>query len=373
MISFETAVKEFIKDFEQRCIVRSGYVSGTSKVYRNILKRFKNYLGLPTPSVESITEKEISGFLSELRSLAKSSGSYAVNAFSCLRSFFKFTQKRYGIPDPTRTIERPKVYSKESNYFTPKEVEKILGYLGELYMGNKIDNRNSVIFELWIRTGPRISEIRHLDLDDIQITDGTITITYLGKGNKERKITTPITPKVIGFKNRLEHYITQVRKNWKVKSPNEKAFFLSVLGTRLSQSQIRCSFTNCMKKLGFSGYTPHSLRHSYITNALDAGVDVASVCKIVGHGNPAITHAVYNHSNREKMKQAMVKAFFPIQSDKEVAKSASPAGDDPPKLRLTTSTLQKWIERKNVKTKIITGKRFIPQSDLERAFNISVE
>jgi integrase len=53
-----------------------------------------------------------------------------------------------------------------------------------------------------------------------------------------------------------------------------------------------------LKRLGLPEVTPHSARHSYISTLQAAGVEVATVAKIVGHQNPVTTLRVYSHAVR---------------------------------------------------------------------------
>lgn len=50
--------------------------------------------------------------------------------------------------------------------------------------------------------------------------------------------------------------------------------------------------------------TPHVLRHTFCTNAQQAGLDVKSLQYLMGHSNASVTLDVYTHSNYESVERA---------------------------------------------------------------------
>lgn len=56
--------------------------------------------------------------------------------------------------------------------------------------------------------------------------------------------------------------------------------------------------------LDFPKITPHVLRHTFCTNAQQAGLDVKSLQYIMGHSNASVTLDVYTHSDYESVKTA---------------------------------------------------------------------
>lgn len=72
------------------------------------------------------------------------------------------------------------------------------------------------------------------------------------------------------------------------------------------QGYMRYAQTRLEKKydLGFPKITPHVLRHTFCTNAQQAGLDVKSLQYIMGHSNASVTLDVYTHSNYDSVKTA---------------------------------------------------------------------
>lgn len=329
MTDFSIAEKEYLKYLERQSKIRAGYISITSQNNRYALERFKKSLPIPTPPIEGLSEDHIVHYLLNLEECGWSLFSRETE-FSRLSSFFKFVETNYGVPNITRKIDGPKTQREESPCPTKKEVSAFLRLLAN---DEKAKKRRRVMFELMARTGPRRAEVRNLNLDDVKITPNTIEITYTGKGNKQRiivistdddnsdnqsRIAVKIDPEevaeILQFKNSLEDYLRNHRRSWRVKPASEKAFFLSNKGNRISCREIDSEFKRYMDILGLPRYTPHSLRHFFITNLLQRGVGVATVSKLVGHANPGVTYETYAHSSKEKMRSTMPLAFLPPQS-----------------------------------------------------------
>jgi integrase len=59
-----------------------------------------------------------------------------------------------------------------------------------------------------------------------------------------------------------------------------------------------------VKRAGLSHLTPHGLRHTFATEALEAGVDVVFVSKLLGHSSTSVTQAIYQHAREEPTADA---------------------------------------------------------------------
>lgn len=64
-------------------------------------------------------------------------------------------------------------------------------------------------------------------------------------------------------------------------------------------------FTRDAKAAGLEGLTPHALRHSFITNMLDAQVPVHTTAALAGHSRPAVTLDTYSHLVSDEARAAM--------------------------------------------------------------------
>jgi integrase len=72
--------------------------------------------------------------------------------------------------------------------------------------------------------------------------------------------------------------------------------FTSPEGSVLRNGNFRARcFDAAAERAGVTGITPHELRHTAASLAIQAGAPVTVVSKMLGHANPAITLKVYAH------------------------------------------------------------------------------
>jgi hypothetical protein len=134
--------------------------------------------------------------------------------------------------------------------------------------------------------GLRLAEVTHLKVVDIDGQRGQIRITS-GKGSKERRV--PASPRLLDA----------LRDYWKIRRPNNYLFPGRTADMPLSSATIQKA---CRLSAALAGIknivTPHTLRHSYATSMLEAGVDVLTISKLLGHSS-FVTTMIYLHVRRQ--------------------------------------------------------------------------
>ncbi|NFM56634.1 transposase [Clostridium botulinum] len=144
--------------------------------------------------------------------------------------------------------------------------------------------RNYAIVTIMAYAGLRISEVLNLKINDIDLTSKELIVKE-GKGNKERIVY--INSKII---ESIKEYL-KVRKE-----DNTDYLFISNKGGKLDRTVINKVFKKYSDKI-----TPHTLRHFYCSNALEAGFSVHEVANQAGHSNIHTT-LLYTNPSKEKMK-----------------------------------------------------------------------
>ena len=93
----------------------------------------------------------------------------------------------------------------------------------------------------------------------------------------------------------------RVPENWIFRTRRE---------TQLRRDQAKNIFEKAMADMGFSnfGYTPHSMRHTAITNSLYSGVDLETASQMYGN-SPATIERVYSHTEARKLSSGFAKSF----------------------------------------------------------------
>jgi integrase len=158
----------------------------------------------------------------------------------------------------------------------------------------------STFLGLVAATGLRISEAILLDVDDVDLTSGIITIRH-GKLGKARY--NPISESA---KASLAAYSKECARLFG--EHREPAFFISEEGKRLSDSCVRYNFALVCKNIGMRpaqlfhkhGHGPriHDLRHTFAVHTMlnwyrsgkDAAAEMIKLTTYLGHANPASTY-----------------------------------------------------------------------------------
>jgi integrase/recombinase XerC len=154
--------------------------------------------------------------------------------------------------------------------------------------------RDKLIIDLFYTTGMRRTELLHLKISNINLSNKTIKV--LGKRNKERIL--PLLPVICSL---LERYLLE-----RAEIQNEAKVdyvFLSKKGVKLSESfvyrLINSYFSTVSEKVKTS---PHILRHTFATHLLNHGADLNSVKELLGHSSLASTQ-VYTHNSLSELKK----------------------------------------------------------------------
>jgi len=212
---------------------------------------------------------------------------------SAIRSFYTFLLKKYQFQDnPAKHVRAPKQERK-----LPKvlDVDQMAGML-ESKADSFLEIRDLAIFELFYSSGLRLSELTALNIEDIDLSENTVTILH-GKGGKQR-----VLP--IGSKAKL------ALKKWfgYRTATQDIAVFISNKGKRLGQRNIQLRLDRWCKKIGLPEHVhPHMLRHSFASHLLESSHDIRAVQELLGHSNISTTQ-IYTHLDFQHLAEVYDKA-----------------------------------------------------------------
>ena len=215
-----------------------------------------------------------------------------------LKAFYKFLLKTKQIEvSPLlkhKALKTPKTLQIP---FSEKEVEDVLSQ-----MQNPVgfeETRDKLIIDLFYTTGIRRTELIHLKMANVSLSNGTIKV--LGKRNKERIL--PLLPIVSGQLNLYLNERTHLEK-----VIDGDYFFITKKGLKLNDSfvyrLINTYFSTVSEKVKKS---PHILRHTFATHLLNNGADLNSVKELLGHSSLASTQ-IYTHSSLSELKKVYEEA-----------------------------------------------------------------
>ncbi|ATP40731.1 hypothetical protein CSE16_12110 [Solibacillus sp. R5-41] len=226
-----------------------------------------------------------------------------------LNAVFSFGVKNELLPRKKFTTPNLK-NAKESikrHAFSIEEMEFILEVLRTKY---KITHYTTVA--LLFLTGMRIGELRALTWNDIDFNTGYINIdeTKDRFGARDPKTTNSI--RKFPMNNSIVKLLTNYKEWFDEKMQRflfrnlENRVFVNYAGTPIGENFLRRILELMIEKEGISHFTPHYLRHTFVTIQLLNNVPVTTVAALIGD-TPDTVHKVYAHSLPKNEKDASMK------------------------------------------------------------------
>ncbi len=212
-----------------------------------------------------------------------------------VKSFYKFLYNEEIIDfNPVNNVVLPKKEKKLPNFLTEDEIQNIIQ---NIKIETPAGYRNRIIFELLWVTGMRISELSNLNLGNLNLKEGEITV--FGKGAKERIVLIPESTK-----KQLENYIQNIAPLIDPKPKDKNSpLFTNYNGFRLQNQSIRKALKETVQKIELpKRVTPHMFRHSFATKLLEHGADLRIVQELLGHASIANTQ-IYTHISTQRLQE----------------------------------------------------------------------
>lgn len=184
---------------------------------------------------------------------------------------------------------------------------EIKGLMDACYDGTQAGTRDAAIIAVGYGCGLRRSEIAKLQLDNYNRDDDSLRI-IAGKGNKDRVVYLPggasaalaTWLKVRGNTPGPLFYSIRRGDHVESKGLTDQAIY-NVLASRAATA-------------GIKAFTPHDLRRTFAGDMLDAGEDLSTVQKIMGHAS-ADTTAGYDRRDGRAKKKAASKIYIPYRGE----------------------------------------------------------
>ena len=240
-----------------------------------------------------ITSDEINRFLLFLKKSKYTSTSMS-RYLSSIKSFHKFLfLERYTKENVALNINSPKLDKKLPAVLTVDEVVKLLSSVNE---DTPLNIRTRAMLELVYACGLRVSELINLQISNLHLSDKLIQIR--GKGNKERIV--PIND----YASRvLRNYLINARPLLNKPGKDTGFVFLNKNGDPMTRVGFFKILKNLAAECGITkDVSPHTLRHSFATHLLEAGVDLRLIQEMLGHEDISTTQ-IYTHLSMKKMKE----------------------------------------------------------------------
>lgn len=244
---------------------RKGYSNNTIDSYIGHMTRYLDYSG---NYVDADIINEYSGYMIYKK---KSSYTYVNQMVSAVKLYCRHT-KEISIGEII-DVDRPKTEKKLPKVMSKKQIQNLFEATKNL--------KHQTAMMLSYSTGLRVSEVVNLKLENIDSDQMTIKVIQ-GKGGKDRLV--PLSKKML--KHLREFYTIYEPKEW---------MFENAIGNHLSTRTLQKAFVAAKEKAKIkTPATFHSLRHSFATHLLEAGVSLRYIQEILGHSSSRTTE-VYTH------------------------------------------------------------------------------
>jgi integrase/recombinase XerD len=295
----EGAFEGQISRFLDYLSVERGLSKNTLEAYRRDLDRYASYLRAGGVSdATDVDEAAVAGFVAHLSSTEYQEGqryrpSSVARALAAVRSFHMFLLREGDAKEnPAEGVVRPKVPRTLPRPLSVSEVEALLtGPSG----ADPAGVRDRAILETMYGAGLRISEVVGLDVDDVDLEEGSVRV--IGKGNKEREV--PLGRFAVAA---LDAYLTRSRPVF-VSEGSRSGLFLNQRGGRLTRQGTAKILGAAAARAGLDKrVTPHTLRHSFATHLLEGGADIRVVQELLGHASLATTQ-IYTLVTGERLRE----------------------------------------------------------------------
>jgi len=231
-------------------------------------------------SPDRIAEEELRQYFLYLKNEKQLSRSSCTVALCGIKFFYEYTLKREW---PTLTLIRPPKEHKLPVVLSVEEVQQVLGYL-------RLPHYRVCLSTIYA-CGLRVSEGTHLQVSQID-SARMILHVRLGKGAKDRCV--PLPQRTLDLLR--QHWVNHRNPVWlfPARGPRGNGL-LATAKAPMDVSGVQRALRAALKESGIQKHaTVHTLRHSWATHLLEAGVNLRIIQSYLGHRSPTTT-ALYTH------------------------------------------------------------------------------
>lgn len=254
-----------------------GCSARTIKYYNSTIEHMLSKIQTP---IRKITTEIMREYLVDYQKQRNCSKTTVDNIRRNISSFFSWLEEEdYILKSPMRRIHKIKTKSVIKEVISDEEVEKLRDNCSTL--------RDLAIIDLLYSTGIRVGELVRLNIADIDFESRECIV--FGKGDKERRVYFDAKTKI-----HLKEYIDS-------REDNNSALFVSLNApyNRLKISGVEIRLRQLGRRLNLKAIHPHKFRRTMATRAIDKGMPIEQVQKILGHSqiDTTMQYAIVNQNN----------------------------------------------------------------------------
>lgn len=263
--------QRMIEDLQLR-----GLSERTQEMYIRAVRQLAEHYHKPP---DRITEEELRDYFLYLKNVKHYSRSASTIALCGIKFFYEHTLHQEWT---TLTFVRPPREQKLPVILSIEEVRTILAHLKLL--------RYRVCLTTIYSCGLRLQEGTHLQVPEIDSARMLVHVRS-GKGAKDRYVPLP-KPTLEWLR---QYWKTHRHPVWIFPAPGRGGTGMPTATTPMPRSSVQDAFRAALKASGIhKRASVHTLRHSYATHLLEAGVNLRLIQEYLGHNAPTTT-AIYTH------------------------------------------------------------------------------
>jgi site-specific recombinase XerD len=256
-----------------------GLAEKTQDSYIRAVRQLAEYYD---KSPDQISEEELRQYFLYLKNKKRVSSSAFSISLCGIKFFYQHTLQRewvtFKLARAPKEKRLPVVLSRE-------EVQQILGCL-------RLPVYRACLSTIYA-CGLRVREGVHLQVSDIDSTRMVVHVRQ-SKGRKDRDV--PLPESTLGMLR--QYWCTHRHEVWLFPARTTAGIAQCQASRPISVSSVQKAFRAALRESGVTkAATVHTLRHSYATHLLEAGVDLRLIQAYLGHSSPQTT-AIYTHVTR---------------------------------------------------------------------------
>ena len=273
--------KEIANEEHLKMFIDAKQIEGCSirtlKYYSATIEHFLKHIDTP---IRKITTDEIRCYLAEYQQRNNCSKVTVDNIRRNLSSFFSWLEEEdYILKSPMRRIHKIKTKQPVKEIISDEVIEKLRDHFR--------CSRDLAMIDLLYSTGIRVGELVRLNISDIDFEERECVV--YGKGDKERRVY---------FDAKAKLHMLDYLKHREDDNP---ALFVTLDAPydRLQISGVEIRLRQLGRKLNIEKIHPHKFRRTMATRAIDKGMPIEQVQKILGHSqiDTTMQYAIVNQNN----------------------------------------------------------------------------
>lgn len=249
----------------------------TIEYYKSTVRAMLEKIDIP---IRKVTTEVLREYLSQYQEMNNCGKVTIDNIRRNLSSFFSWLEEEdYILKNPIRRIHKVKTRKVVKEIISDENLEQL--------RDGCYEKRDLAIIDILVSTGMRVGELVNLNVADLNFEERECIV--FGKGDKERKVYFDARTKL-----HIQSYLAE-------RTDENPALFVSLNAPyqRLQISGVETRLRELGRQLQINNVHPHKFRRTMATRAIDKGMPIEQVQKLLGHQqiDTTMQYAMVNQNN----------------------------------------------------------------------------